>query len=237
MLPPTALRWSPGASLVSLLSVGNDGRRVFHWGTTLHPRKVGSIRTSGPRRHEDADQNWFRMAKNCPPDQLSPQDECGNDPFASTPTESPPPSTQEPQKEEQPSTSGESPVPSVGAMPYYLAAFGAITGAGIGFLSVLLYATADIQFMAALWKVCRRLLKTVALRQLLGVVGAMLFIRFGLEPLVKFSRKLFNTKGTWETSTERDILRDVSCQLFFSAYCLEDCPGVRSRMSWLKKLF
>jgi hypothetical protein len=213
MLPSTALRWYPGASLGSFLCLGHDGRRVFQWGTTLHPRKVGSIRTTGPRRHEDADQNWFRMAKNCPPDRSVPQDECGNDPFASTPTEPSPPSPAEPQKDEQPSTSGESPLPNVGAMPYYLAAFGTITGAGIGFLSVLLYATADIQFMAALWKVCRRLLKTVALRQLLGVVGAMLFIRFGLEPLVKFSRKLFNTKGTWETSTERDILRDVSSLL------------------------
>ncbi len=40
-----------------------------------------------------------------------------------------------------------------------------VLGAGVIFLSVLLYFTADIQFQRACIKVIRRLLKTVALRQ------------------------------------------------------------------------
>ncbi len=49
------------------------------------------------------------------------------------------------------------------ALPQVL--FFMVLGAGVIFLSVLLYFTADIQFQRACIKVLRRLFKTVALRQ------------------------------------------------------------------------
>ena len=58
-------------------------------------------------------------------------------------------------------------------------------------------------------QVVRRLLKTVALRQVMGILGAMTFVRFGLEPLVKALRSLFAVQGSWEKSSEFYILREV----------------------------
>ena len=54
---------------------------------------------------------------------------------------------------------------SAGLKPFHLAAFVAVLGAGLAFLAVLLYFTAGIQFTLARDKVVKRLLKTVALRQ------------------------------------------------------------------------
>ena len=66
---------------------------------------------------------------------------------------------------------------SSGCLKLYKASYTAqvlffmVLGAGVIFLSVLLYFTADIQFQRACIKVLRRLFKTVALRQasVLGV--------------------------------------------------------------------
>ena len=77
------------------------------------------------------------------------------------------------------------------------------------FLAVLLWFTADIRFQQACTKVLRRLLKTVALRQVMGILGAMTFVRLGLEPMVKMLRRLFRAPGTWEKSSEFYILREV----------------------------
>ena len=99
--------------------------------------------------------------------------------------------------------------PGTGLSPFHLAAFFIVLGAGLWFLAVLLYFTADIQLQQACLKVVRRLLKTVALRQVIGILAAMTFVRFGLEPLVKTLRRLFVAPGTWEKSSEYYILREV----------------------------
>ena len=98
---------------------------------------------------------------------------------------------------------------SDGLKPFHLAAFFIVLSAGLWFLAVLLYFTADIKLQQACLKVVRRLLKTVALRQVIGILAAMTFVRFGLEPLVKMLRKLFVAPGTWEKSSEYYILREV----------------------------
>lgn len=104
---------------------------------------------------------------------------------------------------------------SDGLKPFHLAVFFIVLSAGLWFLAVLLYFTADIKLQQACLKVLRRLLKTVALRQVMGILAAMMFVRFGLEPLVKMLRKLFVAPGTWEKSSEYYILREVrsSCAL------------------------
>lgn len=55
----------------------------------------------------------------------------------------------------------------------------------------------------------RRLLKTGALRQLAGILGAMVFVRYGLEPLIKNIRVVMKAQGSWEKSSEYYILREV----------------------------
>ncbi|KAK9907947.1 hypothetical protein WJX75_000392 [Coccomyxa subellipsoidea] len=72
-----------------------------------------------------------------------------------------------------------------------------------------------MQFQRACIKVVKRLLKTVALRQVMGILAAMTFVRFGLEPLVKVLRRVFSAQGTWEKSSEYYILREVYRPLEF----------------------
>lgn len=96
-----------------------------------------------------------------------------------------------------------------GLKPFHVAAFAAILASGLAFLAVLMYITADMQFQRACLKVIKRLLKTVALRQVMGILAAMTFVRFGLEPLVKVLRHIFRAQGTWEKSSEYYILREV----------------------------
>ncbi len=98
---------------------------------------------------------------------------------------------------------------SEGLKPFHLAIFVLVLSAGLWFLTVLLYFTADIKLQQACLKVLRRLLKTVALRQVMGILAAMTFVRFGLEPLVKMLRKIFVAPGTWEKSSEYYILKEV----------------------------
>lgn len=98
---------------------------------------------------------------------------------------------------------------SQGLKPVHLATFFIVLGTGLMFLAVLLWFTADIRFQQACVKVLRRLFKTVALRQVMGILGAMTFVRLGLEPMVKMLRRLFRAPGTWEKSAEFYILREV----------------------------
>lgn len=99
-----------------------------------------------------------------------------------------------------------------GLKAFHLAAFFSVLVSGLAFLAMLLYLTADIQWQRACLKVVRRLLKTVAIRQVMGILAAMTFVRFGLEPLVKVLRRLFRAQGVWEKSSEFYILREVRPQ-------------------------
>lgn len=100
-----------------------------------------------------------------------------------------------------------------GLKPFHVAAFAAILTSGLAFLAVLMYITADMQFQRACLKVVKRLLKTVALRQVMGILAAMTFVRFGLEPLVKVLRHIFRAQGSWEKSSEYYILREVCADI------------------------
>lgn len=100
---------------------------------------------------------------------------------------------------------------------YHYAMFFALLGGGLLFLALLLYFTGDIEFQRAVGKVVKRLLKTGALRQLAGILGAMVFVRYGLEPLIKNIRVMMKAQGSWEKSSEFYILREVRCRLLCSA--------------------
>lgn len=92
---------------------------------------------------------------------------------------------------------------------FHLALFALVLFIGVLFLSLLLYVTADINLQRACITVVRRLLKTVALRQVAGILGAMLFLRLGLEPLAKALRNMFQAREPWEKSREYHILREI----------------------------
>ncbi len=67
-------------------------------------------------------------------------------------------------------------VPAPGAA-YHYATFFVMLGGGMLILALLLYFTGDINFQRAVLKVFKRLMKTVALRQVLGILSAMAFVR------------------------------------------------------------
>ena len=73
----------------------------------------------------------------------------------------------------------------------------------------------------------------------MGIMAAMTFVRFGLEPLVKLMRRLFVAPGSWEKSSEYYILREVLCffhsgpqfspsSLHVSISLLVDCADARN---------
>ncbi|EFN53399.1 hypothetical protein CHLNCDRAFT_137199 [Chlorella variabilis] len=106
-------------------------------------------------------------------------------------------------------------VPELQITAYHYAMFFALLGGGLLFLALLLYFTGDIEFQRAVGKVVKRLLKTGALRQLAGILGAMVFVRYGLEPLIKNIRVLMKAQGSWEKSSEFYILRELYKPLEF----------------------
>ena len=106
--------------------------------------------------------------------------------------------------------------------------FFALLGGGLLFLALLLYVTGDIEFQRAVGKVVKRLLKTGALRQLAGILGAMVFVRYGLEPLIKNIRVMMKAQGSWEKSSEYYILREASGRALESWHAwLEGRAGLR----------
>lgn len=101
--------------------------------------------------------------------------------------------------------------PYVELKPYHYATLASLAAVGLLFLAVLLYATGDgLGFGASAARVCRRFLKTPALRQVLGILGAMTFTRYGLEPLVRGVRRALKAETSWERSPEYYIVREVS---------------------------
>ncbi|KAI7841401.1 hypothetical protein COHA_005018 [Chlorella ohadii] len=105
--------------------------------------------------------------------------------------------------------------PPVQLTGYHYIMFFALLGGGLLFLALLLYFTGDIEFQRAVGKVVKRLLKTGALRQLAGILGAMVFVRYGLEPLIKNIRVMMKAQGSWEKSSEYYILRELYKPLEF----------------------
>ena len=100
-------------------------------------------------------------------------------------------------------------VPQLSLTAYHYLTFAVMLIGGLLFLALLLYFTGDMQFTRAGVKVVKRLLKTVALRQVLGILAAMAFVRYGLEPVIKNIRTIMKAQGTWEKSSEYYILREV----------------------------
>ncbi|KAK9863272.1 hypothetical protein WJX84_010012 [Apatococcus fuscideae] len=112
-------------------------------------------------------------------------------------------------QEERPWDTGPSSVAAQRLEPFHLVTFFILLSAGLMFLAVLLFFTADIKFQGACLKVFKRLLKTVALRQLMGILAAMMFVRFAMEPIIKAIRSVFRAPTAWERSTEFYVLREM----------------------------
>ena len=97
---------------------------------------------------------------------------------------------------------------------YHYVAFLVIMSGGILFVALLLYFTGDIAFQRAFFKAVKRLLKTVALRQLVTILSAISFVKYGLEPAIKGVRRVTKAQGPWEKSPEYYILKEVGyCML------------------------
>jgi MscS family membrane protein len=92
---------------------------------------------------------------------------------------------------------------------YHYVAFLVIMSGGLLFVALLLYFTGDIAFQRAFFKAVKRLLKTVALRQLVTILSAIAFVKYGLEPAIKAVRRVTKAHGPWEKSPEYYILKEV----------------------------
>ncbi len=65
----------------------------------------------------------------------------------------------------------------------------------------------------------------------MGILGAMVFVRYGLEPLVKSLRTVFKASGAWEKSSEYHFLREVQT----SCTCAP-CVGMPTRAAGSKSV-
>ena len=99
--------------------------------------------------------------------------------------------------------------------PHHYVAFLVVLCGGLLFVSLLLYFTGDIEFQRAVFKSVSRLMRTVAIRQLGTIVSAIVFIKYGLEPAIKFVRSATNAVGPWEKSPEYYVLKEVYKPLEF----------------------
>ena len=95
---------------------------------------------------------------------------------------------------------------------YHYVAFFVVMCGGLLFVALLLYFTGDIAFQRAIFKAVKRLLKTVALRQLITILSAIVFIKYGLEPAIKLVRAVTKAQGPWEKSPEYYILKEVGSE-------------------------
>ena len=107
------------------------------------------------------------------------------------------------------------PVSEVRLSTYHYVTFFFIMAGGLLFVAALLFFTGDINFQRAFSKVVKRLFKTVALPQLVSILSAMAFVKYGMEPVIKAARKLTKAQGPYEKSAEYYILREVYKPLEF----------------------
>ena len=98
---------------------------------------------------------------------------------------------------------------------YHYVTFFFVMCCGLFFIALLLYFAGDINFQRAITKVVRRLFRTVALPQLVTILSAMAFVKYGLEPVLKLARRLTKAQGPYEKSSEYYILREVYKPLEF----------------------
>ena len=66
----------------------------------------------------------------------------------------------------------------------------------------------------------------------MGILSALTFVRFGLEPLCKLMRRLFVAPGSWEKSSEYKIMREVSRQSINSHQTLAWLLYLASPCNW-----
>lgn len=115
-----------------------------------------------------------------------------------------------PQQPPQPAEPQTTAVEDVRLSPYHYVAFFVMLAGGLVFVAALLYFTVPgIEFQRAMFKSCRRLLKTFALKQVATILSAMAFVKYGLEPVIKTVRTLTKAQGPWEKSSEYYLLREV----------------------------
>ena len=92
---------------------------------------------------------------------------------------------------------------------YHVATFFVVLCALSVMSAVWLQATADIGFRNAMFDQSIRLLKTKGFRQTLALVGAIIFVRLGLEPVVRLLRNITGVQGAWKQSSEYYMLKEV----------------------------
>lgn len=100
--------------------------------------------------------------------------------------------------------------------PFHIALFAVLLLCCLVAGIMLMHYTTEMGWMWSGIKVLRKLAKGLAFRQTVGLLSAMAFVRWGLEPLVRTVRALFRLPGDWERSSEFFFLRQVRPHLFMA---------------------
>ena len=93
--------------------------------------------------------------------------------------------------------------------PFHIALFATLLLCCLVAAIMLMHYTTEMGWMWSGIKVLRKLAKGLAFRQTVGLLAAMAFVRWGLEPLVRTVRALFRLPGDWERSSEFFFLRQA----------------------------
>lgn len=92
---------------------------------------------------------------------------------------------------------------------FHVATFLVLLALGIIAAAITLILTSNFRFENAVQYLCKKFVKSVAVRQAFAITSVMLFVRSGLTPVVKFVRGCFRFKSPWETSTEAYLLQEI----------------------------
>lgn len=113
------------------------------------------------------------------------------------------------------------PPPETIIHPFHLTLFAILLVGGVAFAITVINFTTDMGWVWSSVRVLRKLAKSLAFRQTIALLVAIAFVRYGLEPLVRSVRSVFELPGQWERSNEYFILKQVCTLRTFS--CSHAC--------------
>jgi len=80
---------------------------------------------------------------------------------------------------------------------------------GIIFSVITMFLVTNMGFKFSVIKVLRKFFKSGIARQVIAIIGLMLFVRYGLTPVIRGVRDLLGRRTAWENSIENYLLKEL----------------------------
>ncbi len=80
---------------------------------------------------------------------------------------------------------------------------------GIVFSVMTVFLVTNMGFKFSVIKVLRKFIRSDLARQVLAIIGSMIFVRSGLTPLIRAIREFLGIRTSWESSIECYLLREM----------------------------